>query len=240
MQHLRKLSDRLTSIGNIRREPISSGSTTALCSTCSAIDVVRILRDGLRESDMVPLGFLPNVMAKANCCALCRLVATRVQQCWRLNDYPDVDLGAIACSLYSIGFGPSELAKSKKRCRRGALEPQPRPWSVFPTERHSGEYATNDGAYHKGPPPTCTNPPAPLQTSTSSERPLTSPHQPSSSPEPAGAQGKLETREPITDDMNLPAPPPRPAPTEPRPPRYWACAVPSTGSAAPTTSDSIR
>ena len=130
MQHLRKLSDRLTSIGNIRREPISSGSTTALCSTCSAIDVVRILRDGLRESDMVPLGFLPNVMAKANCCALCRLVATRVQQCWRLNDYPDVDLGAITCSLYSIGFGPSELAKSKKRCKRLYIHTSTRPLEI--------------------------------------------------------------------------------------------------------------
>ena len=108
----------------------------------------------------------------------------------------------------------------------GALEPQPRPWLVFPTERCSGKYATNDGAYHKGPSQSVRPRQHPCRPLQARKRPLASPHRPSDCPKPACPQGNLNICKPTSDHLNLPAPLPRPhRPTTP--PLHDVCRVPS-------------
>lgn len=90
-----------------------------LCVVCAEIDIMHILRDGVQEKDMVPLGLLPHIMQKSDFCTLCCLISSLIRHSWHLDDHPGVDLGNIYCSLWAPGFGPPDPGLGEKeRCRR--------------------------------------------------------------------------------------------------------------------------
>jgi hypothetical protein len=67
-----------------------------LCSTCSTLDFYSIIRNGIREDDAVPLGYLTDIIKKRDQCGLCRLIATYFSQC-------GINLRMITCKLYAPG-----------------------------------------------------------------------------------------------------------------------------------------
>jgi len=67
-----------------------------LCSSCSALDIYAILRNGIGEDDAVPLGYVTDILKKRDQCGLCRLIAIYFSQC-------GINLSRITCILYAPG-----------------------------------------------------------------------------------------------------------------------------------------
>ncbi|KAL4077003.1 heterokaryon incompatibility protein-domain-containing protein [Scleroderma yunnanense] len=89
------------------------------CTTCAALDIRRILRDGLPRENAASLGFLLDIIKKSDHCILCRLIATLIRRQWRLDDHPNIDLQGIECTLsaFSCGTLDPNLEESKQSHR---------------------------------------------------------------------------------------------------------------------------
>ncbi|OAX42756.1 hypothetical protein K503DRAFT_796887 [Rhizopogon vinicolor AM-OR11-026] len=85
-------------------EEISTSNNDAsspLCSTCSALDLKAILRDGVSQERALPLGHLTDILNKHDQCGLCRLVAIVFRRSWNLDTKPDINIAGITCALYA-------------------------------------------------------------------------------------------------------------------------------------------
>jgi hypothetical protein len=96
-----------------------SNRETTLCTTCAALDLKQILRDGLPDEKMVSLGTLLDMTKKSDRCAFCRLVADLVRRRWRLDDFPDADVQGTSFSISARACGTlvPDLKEKKKAHR---------------------------------------------------------------------------------------------------------------------------
>ncbi|KAG6329842.1 hypothetical protein ID866_9248 [Astraeus odoratus] len=100
------------------------------CTTCSAISIKQLLRDGLPQSEAVPIGLLLDIMKRSDRCILCRLISTLIRRRWHLDDHPNVDLDGIECSMSARDCGTLDpRLKDRKRCHRLCIH-----WSNCPSE----------------------------------------------------------------------------------------------------------
>ncbi|OJA15857.1 hypothetical protein AZE42_11441 [Rhizopogon vesiculosus] len=76
-----------------------------LCSTCSALDLCAMLREGIKEEHAVLLGHLTDVFNKYDQCGLCRLIATHIRHTWQLDKQPGINIDGRPCSLYVEASG---------------------------------------------------------------------------------------------------------------------------------------
>jgi hypothetical protein len=76
-----------------------------LCSTCSALDLRTMLREGIREEHSVALGYLTDVFSRHDQCGLCRLIATHIRRMWQLDKQPGINIDGRPCSLYVEASG---------------------------------------------------------------------------------------------------------------------------------------
>ena len=99
-----RLREKFQSVSNGARHTVGSSPDTTLCAPCAALDLKKILRDGLADAKMISLGTFLDITRKSDRCAFCRLVAGLIRGRWRLDDFPDADVqgtnvsfGARAC-----------------------------------------------------------------------------------------------------------------------------------------------
>ena len=111
--------------------PSTFNSEATLCTTCAALDLKKILYDGLPEAKMIPFGTLQDMTMKSDRCAFCRLVADLIRCRWRLGDFPDADvLGAsFSISAHACGTIIPGLDK-KKRVHRLFFHTASRPLDI--------------------------------------------------------------------------------------------------------------
>ncbi|KAI6151050.1 heterokaryon incompatibility protein-domain-containing protein [Pisolithus tinctorius] len=102
--------------------------TSTLCTTCAALDIKQILRDGLSEGDKVSLGLLLDIMDKSDRCGLCSLVSDLIRRRWRLHNFPDADLQNIKLYLSSREFVEPVVPdpQGRKTCHRLYIHPSHR------------------------------------------------------------------------------------------------------------------
>ncbi|KAF8546670.1 HET-domain-containing protein [Imleria badia] len=86
-----RLREQFQSV-SVRHVVSTSATTLCQCTTCAALDLKKILCDGLSEAKVVSLGTLPEINNKSDRCAFCRLIATLIRRRWRLDDFPDADV----------------------------------------------------------------------------------------------------------------------------------------------------
>jgi hypothetical protein len=72
--------------------PTDTEDDEPLCSTCSALDLRAMPREGIREEHPVFLGCLTDVLNKHDQCGLCRLIATHIRRMWQLDKQPGINI----------------------------------------------------------------------------------------------------------------------------------------------------
>lgn len=106
----------------------------SLCSTCAALDLHHILRDGVPREEAMPLGSLVGILEKAGQCGFCRLVKAAFQRTWVLDKQaPDVDLTEIICSLFAMECGclKDPAPPMRELCHRIFILPSDRPQRIY-------------------------------------------------------------------------------------------------------------
>lgn len=96
-----------------------SNREATLCTTCAALDLKKILRDGLSDAKAVSLGTLLDITEKSDRCAFCRLIADLIRRRWRLDDFPDADVQGTHFSISARPCGTliPDLDEKKKAHR---------------------------------------------------------------------------------------------------------------------------
>ncbi|KAJ8583923.1 HET-domain-containing protein [Rhizopogon salebrosus TDB-379] len=123
-----------------RRTRTKDDDDDPLCSTCSALNLHNILRDGISQEHAVPIGHLTDIFNKHDQCGLCRLITTLIRRLWQLDNYPGIDLGGITCGLYAEACGVVlDNTSPKVICHQLNIETstKPRDVSIAMTAAHS-------------------------------------------------------------------------------------------------------
>ncbi|OAX31347.1 hypothetical protein K503DRAFT_813762 [Rhizopogon vinicolor AM-OR11-026] len=74
-----------------------------LCSTCSALDLWAMMREGIEEEHPVLLGHLTDVFNKHDQCGFCRLTATHIRHTWQLDKQPGINIDGKALLIVCGG-----------------------------------------------------------------------------------------------------------------------------------------
>ena len=109
-----------------------ASDSESLCSTCSALNLKAILRNGCPAKDKIHLGRLTDILHKADQCRFCALIASLIRRRWGLDTLPNVDLSGVVCSLHtqSAGALANPDLQDRKRCHRFYIGASPRPLEV--------------------------------------------------------------------------------------------------------------
>ncbi|CCM06149.1 uncharacterized protein FIBRA_09622 [Fibroporia radiculosa] len=120
------------------RSETENKSDKILCARCNTLKLRQILRKGVPEKKAIPIGSLLHVIASANKCSLCRLIAHSVRQAWLLDrdDFQNEDLSRVECALYAepAGYVPPKnkfKALFMSPARRLIVQAEPCPPPIY-------------------------------------------------------------------------------------------------------------
>ncbi|KAG0619732.1 hypothetical protein M758_4G160500 [Ceratodon purpureus] len=104
LDHLRSTIRRVLRTGMamfLNKDSASSSNNSLLCETCKALDLVQIFRDGVRESEAIPIGALATILLKKDTCDLCALISHLISRSWFLDRHVNEDLTSVQVRLFA-------------------------------------------------------------------------------------------------------------------------------------------
>ncbi|KAJ8474923.1 hypothetical protein ONZ45_g15780 [Pleurotus djamor] len=105
----------------------------SLCDICATINFRHILHHNIARDEAINLGFLLDILAKADICAFCRLVTTVFNETWFQAQPPsEFNLAGITCAVYAAGhsYTNKDEPATGEPCYGFAIQPSTRPTEI--------------------------------------------------------------------------------------------------------------
>lgn len=102
LDHLRSTISHLLRKGMamfLNKEIDSALTNSQLCETCKVLDLVKMFREGVRESQAIPIGALATILSKKHTCDLCALISHLISRSWFLDHHVGEDLTSVQVRL---------------------------------------------------------------------------------------------------------------------------------------------